>query len=307
MIYYDVTEGRKGTRVPDAVLKICRPVENLERFTATDFMIDPFDDRPLPAKLLDIPPHMMALKDHAENGILLQRKSGRDFMSSVADLGSIQARMSVWSAQVWLVPVGVSHTNNQRVTAFGKSVDNWTWPQVQGAYNAWRLRGGSVACELKSEEELGLFLVRLDTKLREYNRDPSMVIAKKGHVQNVKLVDRNWLTTLSAWPPGVGFKRLLAVAKYIDAYDREPTLINVARAILSGQATKVKGWGKKTINDVRVWWGCDEDWPLDVIAVPLGKVAHADDYIMPHSQDGFPINFSPRRIDNDGNKESADG
>ncbi len=270
MIYYDPTEARKRTRVPKSIFDISRPVAGLEQFTGADFLIDPYDDLLLPDELKDIPPHQVALLQHCQNGVLIQRKSGRDLLNSIAELDTIQARMLEWSPQVWLAPVGVTHSGEKGVAVFGRKIKNWKWVSIQGAFNAWRLRGGSVASEVRSDDDLTEFFKRIEFKVREYLRDDTKTVAKKGHNQEVKLIDRNWLNTLSAWPIGIGRQHLTAVAKFVVGKGHEPSLINIARCIISGQAEQIKGWGKKRVADVREWWGVDHDKPLDVIIVPLG-------------------------------------
>lgn len=245
-------------------------VANLEQFTGADFLVDPYDNLLLPDELKDIPPHRVTLNQHCQNGVLIQRKSGRDLLNSIAELDTIQARMTIWSSQVWLVPIGISHSGEKGVAVFGRKVKNWKWASVQGAFNAWRLRGGSVASEVRSDNDLTEFLKRIEFKVKEYFCDDTKTVAKKGHNQKVKLIDRNWLNTLSAWPIGIGRKHLMTVAKFVVGRGHEPSLINVARCILSGQAEQINGWGAKRIADVREWWGVDHDKPLDVIAVPLG-------------------------------------
>lgn len=270
MIYHDPTEARKRTRVPKSTFAISRPVANLEQLTGTDFLVDPYDDLLLPDELLDIPPHRVTLLQHCLNGVLIQRKSGRDLLYSIPELDTIQARMLEWSPQVWLVPVGVTHSGEKGVAVFGRKVKNWKWASVQGAYTAWRLRGGSVASEVKVDGDLTEFFKRVEFKVKEYFHDDTKTVAKKGHNQSVKLIDRNWLNTLSAWPIGIGRKNLMSVAKFVAGRGHEPSMINIARCILSGQAEQIKGWGSKRVSDVREWWGIDHGKPLDVIVVPLG-------------------------------------
>lgn len=272
MIYYDATEARKRTRVKPSTLAIAQSCEGLEHHTGSDWLIDPLDSIPLPDKLLDIPPHMIALREHCQVGVLIQRKSGRDLLSSIAELSAIQARMSIWSLQVWLTPVGVTQSGETGVAIFGRKVKGWKWASVQGAFVAWRFRGGSVTPEVKTDADLTKFFQRIEFKVKEYYHDDTKTVAKKSHNQHVKLVERNWLNTLSAWPTGIGSGDLLKLAKHIDGYDFEPSLINVARFVLSGQAEEVKGWGTKMVNSCREWWGVDHDQPLDVIVVPLGGV-----------------------------------
>ncbi len=270
MIYHDPTEARPRTRVPSSTLGISRPVANLEQFTGADFLIDPYDDLLLPDELKDIPPHRVTLLQHCQSGVLIQRKSGRDLLGSIAELDAIQARMLEWSSQAWLVATGISRGGEKSVAVFGRKVKNWKWATVQGAETAWRLRGGSVV-NIKTDNDLTELFKRIEFKIKEYFTDSTKMVAQKGHVQKVKLIDRNWLNTLSAWPIGIGRKHLTAVAKFVVSRGHEPSLINVARCILSGQAKlNVGGWGDKRTDDVREWWGIDHDQPLDVIVVSLG-------------------------------------
>ena len=43
-IYYDPTESRKGTRLPDSIIKSGRPLENLERLTGSDLLVTPYEN-----------------------------------------------------------------------------------------------------------------------------------------------------------------------------------------------------------------------------------------------------------------------
>jgi len=110
---------------------------------------------------------------------------------------------------------------------------------------------------------LGLEIQHIEyTMLPERNvaqsmHDGSEQAAKriKGRTQSLNLVDRNWLNSQSAWPKGIGPTMLAAVAREVNARGFEPSLYNVIRFVLSGQAEQVKGWGKKSIESTRAWWG----------------------------------------------------
>ncbi len=255
MIYHDPTEDRAKSRMPVEFFAISRELGDLEKHTGADVLISPYDDKPLPKSLRDIPPHMLALERQCQDGILLQIKRGNDLLSSIARLSSIQARMNVWSPQAWLVVTRLTHKGEIVRVDNKKAYGQITWSHVSGSFNAWRLRGGSVASELATDGEIVNFVLSLERKLKEYLIDDTKAVSQKGHVQSLQLVDRNWLNTFSAWPSGIGPKSLQVLAVAVNKRGTEPSLYNVIAFVLSGQADAIKGWGKKKTASVRAWWG----------------------------------------------------
>ena len=255
MIFYDPTEATPSTRLPPSFLSISRPVSRLEYHTGADFLISPYDD-PLPEKLLDIPPHRLALERHCQAGILVQRKTGGDFFSSIPRLAEIEARMTVWSVNPWLLVTDVAEHEGQFYVD-DRRMTRWKWSHASGAIDAWMDRGGSVRM-LPTGNMITEWAKQRERKCKEWLAYPDKVVSHKVPRQTISAEKATWYNTRDAWPVGIGPKALKLLAVYIsETWGRPPTLANAVALACSDTVLDIKGWGKKSLAKVRAWWGID--------------------------------------------------
>lgn len=254
MICIDPTEARDNTRLPDDLIHLAQGVENLERLTGADILIS-CSEGTAPSILSDIPPHRAWLQYHCAEGLLVQRKSGGDFLSSIPDLDKIQARMSEWAGNPFLLITRLKKTAAGMAGISGsRHRYRWDWASVMGAMNAWRLRGGSVL-RLEIDEEITETILALERKVTEYHAGPDKQVSHKHALQKVKRKDANWFNTLSLCPPNIGQKKMARVAQAVDIEGDEPSAVNVIAYATSNKVLQINGWGTKMLSDMRDWWG----------------------------------------------------
>lgn len=154
MILLDPTEARDNTRLPSAVIRSSTQCTGLEHATGADFIISPLSSPKL-TTITAAPVHQIQLAKHCKVGILVQRKDGRDFLSSIPDLASIQERMTQWSGKVGPIMLIIGHFErgkNDRVRLDGKLTKN-SWSAYSAAKMTWQARGGLLA-ELSNAQEI---------------------------------------------------------------------------------------------------------------------------------------------------------
>jgi hypothetical protein len=193
-IYLDPSEASSSTRLPQSVIDQSTILPGLESHTGADFLITTrkivnpsrgfkcsdealeviasYDDSAHSidriAEILKISlPDAVNIKsivDAIHAGILVQRKSGGDFISSIPDLRDIRNRMLRWSFRSWLLITGEFETRNNHVVVDGR--ETGLSPEcVNGAIDSWRMDGGQVDV-LESDQEIGPWVSRMVDKLR---------------------------------------------------------------------------------------------------------------------------------------------
>lgn len=255
-IEIDATEARANTRLP--LSSTYHSVTGLESLTGADILIHPF--KPLPGKLNNNTPHRMILNSYCDQGMLIQRKSGPDFLSSISDLAEIEKRMYMWSPNPWLLVTRLYELKNNRVGVRGtrRSYSHWKWENVQSSYDWWQMRGGSVI-QLHDDSRIDRWFQWAEGVVRRICDDPVKNIVHKIPQQSINEEDQNWVNTGRAWPPGVGKKLLENLARYVESiWHRPPTLANCMALACSDECIDVPLWGKKRRSDVRQWVGSGE-------------------------------------------------
>lgn len=194
MIYLDPSETSSSTRLPKSVIDQAKTLTGLERATGADFLItvndiaipqrgfscdleaiqfiadcDPESAAPDEiAELIGVTlPDVLAVRSAADaihHGILVQRKSGGDFVSSIPNLRDIRNRMLRWTWRSWLIVTGEFDVHNGHIVVDGH--ETMTSPEsVHGAIDAWRMDGGQVDV-LASDGEIGEWVSGMLGKLR---------------------------------------------------------------------------------------------------------------------------------------------
>ncbi len=148
MIFYDPSESREGTRLPQSIILSGQELPNLEKYTGADLLLSPLSE-PKMKTLSDLKPHQIALRKHCEDGMLIQRKSAGDIVNSITKMENIQARMQEWTDSPWLVwigeigcdSVGKAIVNSRECGwDYGAIVMSSCWWQMRGGYFAWLCR-----------------------------------------------------------------------------------------------------------------------------------------------------------------------
>ena len=283
-IYIDPTEAREGTRLP--VRRGMTEAPGLEHVTGCDIMVTPLSEN-VPA-LKKIPPHRKLLKRHSGAGaVFIQRKSGGDFLSSIPDLKSIQDRMLEWARpggcillitgldlecetgcdigdyvrMLWGVLSGFAE--NTRGWTIGTEHSKKNVDSVIAALNAWRHRGGHVIW-LPEDDMIVPWLGEIGAMVDHMSQNPVRMFSDVTPLQRLEKDPVNWVTTRSAFPPGIGRRLLKDLAKHVggkgtDPVKSPPALIEVMRFMRDGDLTDVSGWGKGRQRETKRWWGMGAD------------------------------------------------
>lgn len=247
MIYYDPSESRSGTRLQQDVIDAGHPLPNLELLTGADLLVTPFDERiniPTPiakqidensvyiigmlenselseiAKELSIPLPVIISANKLYNvckyGILIQRKSGTDFTSSIPKLSEILGRMTLWTPDPWLlISANIGCNKDGKAIIDGKE-SGFTHKQVVSAKMSWMLRGGSVI-EISRDNLTSHVIESAERKLNEFKTEKSkFIVRQKWSRQNI--IGANdprwqWMNVLTQFS-GIGQKRAKAIADY---------------------------------------------------------------------------------------------
>lgn len=255
MIYIDPTEARSDTRLPGSILAAAKELPGLETLTGADILITPHEE-PL-VVLKNIPPHRRALQYHVDAGLLIQRKSGSDLLSSIHDLPDIEWRMQEWSLNPWLLVTGLHQGTKGQVIVDGKSRSRWRWSSVSGVLDAWQDRGGSVK-NLRGDLDITWWLNAREKKCLDWLIHPDKLVSRIGKVsrQALRRIEDSWYTTNRAFPVGIGLEMMKGLARYIvDTWERPPTFANALALATSDEVVKVPLWGAVSLQKVRNWLG----------------------------------------------------
>jgi hypothetical protein len=152
--------------------------------------------------------------------------------------------MLEWSFNPWLLTTDIEEHEGQYYVD-GNLVSRWKWSSVCGAERHWQHRGGSIT-RLSSGNIVTEWILACEKDCKRWLEEPEKVVAHKVPRQKVSIEDSTWFNTKDAWPRGIGAKALRALAVYIAE---------------EWGATNIKGWGKKTVANVRTWYGVVESSP----------------------------------------------
>lgn len=292
MILLDPSEARTTTRLPSAIINSSIRCAGLERATGADFIISPLKS-PRLTTVTDAPVHQHQLRKHCEAGVLVQRKDGRDFLSSIPDLASIQHRMTRWSGRIGpvLIIVGqFERGKNARVRLDGKLTRN-SWPAYSAAKMTWQARGGLLA-EVATASELTSWTNWLhDTFLTKMLTDK--LVVDHPPIQALARPDNPWWSPLITLPH-IGAEKAAALAEWLGK-DRQS--LAHALSFLSDAAnaklTHPPGFGRKTFQDCHRALGLGPGECLRVeLSIPPGQGAG---YIVTWPPDSTPIITNEQR------------
>jgi hypothetical protein len=190
--------------------------------------------------------------------ILVQRKSGGDFLSSIGDLKSIQERMLQWARPggCWLLITGLSMHDDVITDGHAEK----TTSSIKGALIKWNFRGGHFDW-LDDDDEIAPWINEMGMQVDACASEPVREFVHVEPVQRLKREPENWVTTLRAFPEGVGRKKVEELALLLcdcdDPINEPPPLVQVLDYVRDGRLKIAHGWGKVLLERMRAHWGLD--------------------------------------------------
>jgi len=272
MILLDPTEARDNTRLPSAVIRSSIECAGLEHATGADFIISPLS-KPKLTQVTAAAVHQVQLATHCKAGILVQRKDGRDFLSSIPDLASIQERMTCWSGKVGPIMLIIGHferDKNNRVRLDGKLTRN-SWSAYSASKLTWQARGGLLA-ELSNAQEITAWVNWLHGGFLSKIAEDKLVIDHPP-VQALIRPDNPWWSPLIVFPH-IGERKAKSLASWLDKPRRT---LGHALAYLSDMSNlhldnRPADFGPSTFDDFRTAMGLRADERIAVELYAPGKM-----------------------------------
>lgn len=258
-IYYDPTEDRAGTRMPDNVLKAGRVLKGLEALTGADLLISQEESK-LSDEARDTVPGRLTLRQHTSTGLLVQRKTGMDMLSSIPDLANIQAKMLEWTENIppWLLLVGEYKPTRRGGVEVDGRASQWSYAAFQGALEKWQLRGGGVTI-LAHDSLVGPWVAHWHNDLASIAED-KLILPRKP-TQNIITGVRDdpyaWRVTLATLP-GIGPELATRIANYCGSLAMALCFLSDPAHIRFNSTTEYpKGLGVTAFAKAREWLGLD--------------------------------------------------
>ncbi len=234
IIYVDPTEARENTRLDKNVLNKAVQIAHFEELTGADILVTPIKKKlsnvsdvktyravrdylsapgtienpgnishsvsvikdAVGGKHLDVV-KAVAFYTACQYGVLIQRKSGNDLISSVHKLKDILFRMKQWTLLPYLLFCGEIKCNRDgNVSVDGRSV-GIGYENVQAALDWWQLRGGYYT--QVSRDNLSVArIVALGKIARKLKQQPVREVTPR---QPAQILSKNpRLTTLTSIP-----------------------------------------------------------------------------------------------------------
>ena len=142
MIYFDHTEGRRYTLLPESVRDKGKKIIGLERLTGADLLITPLGIPSLPPTLKNTAPHRSRLAKLCEPGALIQRATGLDMLRHIKDAEQIIVRMQEWGAIPVLLSAGAYGRSKAGTVTYRRKTSKWRYSSLQGVILSWQAAGG---------------------------------------------------------------------------------------------------------------------------------------------------------------------
>lgn len=254
------TTKQMKTRLDEAVLKAGTPVKNLELYTGADLLVSTLS---LPLRDLDgTEPRLKLLAKHVEAGVLIQRKSGRDFTSSIPILAEILERMlSTEYIQVKrrlceLVICADIHAARDGECIIDGQGTGFTYNAYLGAKSWWELRGGYVTV-LSRDNLLAGHINGWLERLRQVEQHPEYQIVRRVPQQMLQAPD--WRDTLATLP-GIGYKKATQIANHCGS-------LATSLVWCSELDSSLEGIGKGTKENLHNYMGLDERTRIELTTV----------------------------------------
>lgn len=294
MIYYDVSESRETSNLPQSVIDYGKPFPNLEKLTGADFIIIPElgnYEKAIAlqeagknlmeiAKELELPlPDVISLVNDPESAlhqwlfagsVLVQRKSGLDFVASMGNrLNDAIARMVAVSQKQYqrvILVTGIFDKRSDLLTLNGNKTE-WTWSSFQGAISAIKYKGALVEF-VPTDNDILEWVKLQESQLLKYKRENIQWIVPTVYyppdlpelddpLQIMIPVQDARLSMVSI--PGWGIGKVNSLYNYVKqclGVPRHPTLLELLiYATALETANHCKGIGKCLIGNAREYVG----------------------------------------------------
>lgn len=244
MIYYDSTEARVGTRLPQEVIEAGLPVYGLEHWTGADILISTKDGE-MPSNVMK-PPGSLIWQSYVNQGMLIQRKSGNDLLGSLPNLHNLILRMRLSGCKMsWLMVCGEYEQAGDKVAVDG-IVSGYHWNAYKSISENWQAMGGYYHEEV-SDAHCGQWILKWDKKFPMLLADIEKGLKEKPITPEVGNLDpqKNRITLMTF--PGVGDHLSL------DVLEHNGRLCDALVWLSQPKAFGVKGFGVKTNKRCREW------------------------------------------------------
>lgn len=212
VIYYDHTEGAKGSALPSIILSEGRRVVGLERHTGADILVTPNDDVPdeVIAGL-----GLLKLQRATKSGVLIQRKTGSDLTSSIPKLTEIAGRMQAAKPiAFYLTPIG-----KYTASADGKVIVNgrktgWSVVGYVMALDAWQIDYGGALMQFDDDATFVEWVLRKDRLSAALSaaNDKEPIEVRKG--SSIVVSEDPRVAVLTGFP-NIGEKMAKAILEYV--------------------------------------------------------------------------------------------
>jgi len=246
-LFFDPTEAKSGTRLPANAIAVGKKLPGLERETGADLLLSPLSH--LPIEALNVP-GLEKLKVHCQAGVLIQRKSGMDFLSSISHLMNIQWRMQQWGLAWLLITGNIGRGKNDLAYMDGRRT-HVSYQQLIGALDYWQLRGGGITI-LREDALTAKWVELMCQRVEKINDEPVIEVPmlKQRTVKKVRNKKENSAVQTLMCFPGIGEKMARTIAE-------ERKTLAQSLVLLSGD-DQIKGLGPKTRQSAREWLGLKE-------------------------------------------------
>ena len=274
MILLEPSEAKSNTRLPSAIIRAASIVIGLEATTGADFIISLLS-KPKMTTITAAPVHQIQLAQHCKSGALVQRKDGRDFLSSIPDLASIQERMMQWSGKIGpvMLIIGCFERGARGQTILDGKSTRTNWQAYSAAKMTWQARGGMLA-ELSSAQEItswvnwlhGGFLSKISQDKLVVNRLPVQALVRPSNP---------WWSPLMALPH-IGEHKAAALAEWL-CNDRKTLAGAIAFISDLGNVhlDRPADFGPSTFEDCHTAFGLEPYERLEIaLAAPPSSQEH---------------------------------
>lgn len=305
MLFYDASESRKTSKLPSEVIEHGYLWEGVEAETGADFVITPDLSKThkvvlmsqkmtlaqiakqLDMSMMDVAKAKSASEDLSKvlyeylyrGAIAVQRKSGNDLVASIKDKRIESSVARLYRAvphrcQRVLLYTGNIIKRNGNVYVNGKD-SGIAYQAFVMALTSWANRGG-VLIHLDGDNDILPWIKLVEQKLTEYqHRDTKEIYTEvyfppempdEDDTLQIPIEVTDWRRTLVTIP-GIGPDKVSALYERLQQICTKPPTLTVAvqYAMSEDAAETIHGWGPKSTESVRHWFGLADDERLMIL------------------------------------------
>lgn len=212
MIFLDPTEAGNHSRLPASFISNCKIIAGLEELTGADMLVTRED---VVVESVTTTLARMKLKTHLRDGLLIQRKSGRDLTASLDKLPEIFLRMSQHNDRPILLFCGSLEKQARGDKAVIDGHDTgYYYNAVLGAIFSWQYLWGGSFFQIKNDEEIARWL---NIALNALQSPPTRTVARR-RIQSLYALPPavDWLSQARV---GIGEDKSLALMEYFGSLE----------------------------------------------------------------------------------------